>query len=218
MREKERKLLSRIESRRREVIAETDQLTAEQLTFRPTPNAWSALDVIEHLVKVEEGIASRVRPRETRGLVEAAKVKVALGIMRVVFAVRGRIRGARAGGPAARRGDAQRPREPVGGGAGGVEGAAGGARRSGLVTADDASPAARPAHAIRVPGLHSSAHGASPAADRADQAGANVSTVMLSSVMLSSRAVMLSSRAKRGILPAPARSLASLGMTVQPPG
>ena len=92
MREKERKLLSRIESRRREVIAEADQLTAEQLTFRPTPNAWSALDVIEHLVKVEEGIASRVRPREARGLVEAAKVKVALGIMRVVFAVGGRIR------------------------------------------------------------------------------------------------------------------------------
>jgi uncharacterized damage-inducible protein DinB len=92
MREKERMLLSRIESRRREVIAEADQLTAEQLTFRPTPNAWSALDVIEHLVKVEEGIASRVRPMEARGLVEAAKVKAALGIMRVVFAVGGRIR------------------------------------------------------------------------------------------------------------------------------
>jgi uncharacterized damage-inducible protein DinB len=92
MREKERKLLSRIESRHREVIAEVDQLTTEQLTFRSTPNAWSALDVIEHLVKVEEGIASRVRPREARGLVEAAKVKAALGIMRVVFAVGGRIR------------------------------------------------------------------------------------------------------------------------------
>jgi hypothetical protein len=43
-------------------------------------------------VKVEEGIASRMRPREARGLVEAAKVKAALGIMRVVFAVRGRIK------------------------------------------------------------------------------------------------------------------------------
>jgi uncharacterized damage-inducible protein DinB len=92
MREKERKLLARIESHRREIVAEADRLTAEQLTFRPAPNAWSALDVLEHLVKVEEAIAPRVRPREPRGLVEAARTKAALGLMRVLFMIRRRIR------------------------------------------------------------------------------------------------------------------------------
>jgi uncharacterized damage-inducible protein DinB len=92
MREKERKLFARAESRRREMVAEADRLTAEQLTFRTAPNAWSPLDVIEHLVKVEEAIASRAQPREPRGLVEAARVKGALGIMRVLFTFRGRIK------------------------------------------------------------------------------------------------------------------------------
>jgi DinB superfamily len=92
MREKEQRLFARIESHRREIIAEADQLTAEQLTFRPTPNAWSALDVVEHLVKVEEAIAERARPREPRGPVETVRAKAALGLMRVLFLARGRIR------------------------------------------------------------------------------------------------------------------------------
>jgi DinB superfamily len=90
MREKEQRLLARIETRRRELMAEADSLSAEQLTFRPAPNSWSALEVIEHLVKVEEAIASRIRPREARGLIETARTKAALGAMYVVFAVRGR--------------------------------------------------------------------------------------------------------------------------------
>lgn len=92
MRDKELKLLGRLVRRRQELMAEADRLTAEQLTFRPAPNAWSALDVIEHLVKVEEAIASRVRPREPRRLVEAVRAKAALGIMTVLFALRGRVK------------------------------------------------------------------------------------------------------------------------------
>ena len=76
MREKERKLLARVESRRLEMVTEADRLSAEQLTFRPAPHAWSALDVLEHLVKVEEGIASRLRPREPRKPLETVKAKV----------------------------------------------------------------------------------------------------------------------------------------------
>jgi uncharacterized damage-inducible protein DinB len=92
MREKERRLFARIETRCRELMAEADALSAEQLTFRPAPNSWSALDVIEHLVKVEEAIASRVRPREPRGLIETARTKAVLGAMYVVFGVRGRVK------------------------------------------------------------------------------------------------------------------------------
>ena len=92
MRQKEQKLFARIESRRREIVAEADRLTADQLTFRPAPNAWSALDVLEHLVKIEEAIAARVRPREPRRLGEAVRAKTALVIMRVLFLARGRIK------------------------------------------------------------------------------------------------------------------------------
>ena len=92
MREKEQKLFAKIESHRREIIAEADRLTAEQLTFRPAPNAWSALDVLEHLVKVEEAIAARVRPREPRSPLETVRTKAAIGIMRVLFVARSRIR------------------------------------------------------------------------------------------------------------------------------
>jgi DinB superfamily len=92
MREKERKLLARVETHRREIIAEADRLTADQLTFRPAPNAWSALEVLEHLVKVEEAIAARVRPREPRGPLETVRAKAALCLMRVLFVARRRIR------------------------------------------------------------------------------------------------------------------------------
>jgi hypothetical protein len=92
MREKELKLLVKLENRRRELMAEADQMSAEQLTFRPEPNAWSSLDILEHLVKVEEEIAARVRPRPPRRLSEAAKAKAALGAMWVLFGVRARIK------------------------------------------------------------------------------------------------------------------------------
>lgn len=92
MRDKERKLFDRIESRRRELLAEADRLGAEQLTFRPEPNAWSTLDVLEHLVKVEEAIAERVRVREPRSLREAARAKAALAAMRLVFGLRRRVK------------------------------------------------------------------------------------------------------------------------------
>jgi uncharacterized damage-inducible protein DinB len=87
MREKEWNLLARIETRRRELLAEADRLTVEQLTFRPTPNDWSALEVLEHLVKVEEAIAPRIRPRDPRTLMEAARVKAAIRAMRLAAGV-----------------------------------------------------------------------------------------------------------------------------------
>jgi hypothetical protein len=92
VREKESTLLERLERRRRELLAIVDALPAERLTFRPAPGRWSPLDIVEHLVKVEEAIAPRVRPREPRGLVETAKVKAALGLLRVVFGLRARIK------------------------------------------------------------------------------------------------------------------------------
>jgi hypothetical protein len=92
MRPKEHHLLTKLEHRRRQVLQDVDGLTADQLTFRPAPGSWSALDIIEHLVKVEEAIAPRVRLRPPRTLAETARARAALAAMRVVFAVRGRIK------------------------------------------------------------------------------------------------------------------------------
>ncbi len=92
MRAREQKLLTRFENRRREMLAEVDRLSPEQLTFRPAPGAWSTLDVIEHLVKVDEAIVSRSRPREPRSLRETARAKATLLAMRVVFALRRRVK------------------------------------------------------------------------------------------------------------------------------
>ena len=92
MREREAKLLARVDARRRELMAEAEELRAEQLTFRPAPGAWSSLDVLEHLVKVEEEIASRVRPRGPRSLRDAARTRAMLLLTFVAFGVRRRIK------------------------------------------------------------------------------------------------------------------------------
>ena len=92
MRDRERNLLAKIHRRRSELMAMADALSAEQLTFRPAPEAWSALDVIEHLVKVEEAIAYHTKPRSPRTLLETAQTRGKLGIMRLLFAVGWRIR------------------------------------------------------------------------------------------------------------------------------
>lgn len=92
MRDKERKLTTKIDARRRALLAEVDAMTADQLVFRPAPGSWSALDVVEHLVKVEEGILSRIRQREPRTRREALRAKGALALMTVYFAVGRRLK------------------------------------------------------------------------------------------------------------------------------
>lgn len=92
MRKREEKLLARVEKRRRKLMAEAEELTVDQLTFRPAPGCWSALDVLEHLVRVQEGIAPRIRPREPRGIVEAARARAALVLMFAATGLRRRLR------------------------------------------------------------------------------------------------------------------------------
>jgi uncharacterized damage-inducible protein DinB len=92
VRDKERKLLANIHRRRGELMAIADALSAEQLTFRPAVDCWSALEVVEHLVKVEEAIAYHVKPRSPRTLLEAAQTRAKLGIMCLLFAVGGRVK------------------------------------------------------------------------------------------------------------------------------
>jgi uncharacterized damage-inducible protein DinB len=77
---------------RQAVLAEANGLSAEELVHRPGAGAWSVLDVIEHLVRVEEAILSRVRKRDPRTWREAARARLALAVISVLFLLGRRFR------------------------------------------------------------------------------------------------------------------------------
>jgi hypothetical protein len=87
MRVRSRRLLDRIDRQRRALLAEVDELGPEQLVFRPREGDWSALDVVEHLVRVEEAIISRVKQRPPRTWREAARARLSLELISVYFLV-----------------------------------------------------------------------------------------------------------------------------------
>ncbi len=80
-----RRLSDRIDHQRRALLAEVDELTPEQLVFRPAEGSWSVLEVVEHLVRVDEGIVSRVNKRRPRTWGEAARARLSLQLMSVYF-------------------------------------------------------------------------------------------------------------------------------------
>jgi hypothetical protein len=45
-----------LESQKRVLLSQVDGWSLDRLTYRPAPNAWSAIQVFDHLVKTEEGI------------------------------------------------------------------------------------------------------------------------------------------------------------------
>jgi hypothetical protein len=79
------RLLDRIDRERRGLLAEVDELDPKQLVFRPGKGSWSALEVVEHLVKVEEAILSRRKQREPRTWREAVRGRLSLELMSVAF-------------------------------------------------------------------------------------------------------------------------------------
>ena len=85
-------LLDRIEHERQAVLADVNELGSEQLVFRPEAGSWSALEVVEHLVKVEEGIVSHVKKREPRTWGEAARGRLSLEVVSVCFRLGRRLR------------------------------------------------------------------------------------------------------------------------------
>ncbi len=92
MRARARRQLDSIDRQRRALLAEVDELGSEQLVFRPAAASWSALEVVEHLVKVEEGILSRVRKREPRTWREAVRGRLSLELISLYFILGRRFR------------------------------------------------------------------------------------------------------------------------------
>jgi uncharacterized damage-inducible protein DinB len=53
-------LVSYLEQSRTSLLASVEGRTAEELARRPGPDAWSALEILDHLSLVERGIAARL--------------------------------------------------------------------------------------------------------------------------------------------------------------
>jgi DinB superfamily len=86
------RLLDRIDHERCTVLDLVGGLGAEQLVFRPEPSSWSALEVVEHLMKVEDAIATRVKPRPPRTWREAVRGRVSLELLSLFFLLRRRFK------------------------------------------------------------------------------------------------------------------------------
>jgi uncharacterized damage-inducible protein DinB len=87
-----RNLLDRLARLRQAVLAEANGLSGEELVHRPETGAWSVLDVVEHLVRVEEAILSRVRKRDPRTWREAVRARLALVLISASFVIGRRFR------------------------------------------------------------------------------------------------------------------------------
>jgi uncharacterized damage-inducible protein DinB len=85
MTQRTRRLLDTLGQHRSMLLDDLARLDAEQLTFRPTPASWSTLDIVEHLVKVEEAILGRLKSRPVRTWREAFRAKASMAVMRVYF-------------------------------------------------------------------------------------------------------------------------------------
>lgn len=59
--------LDKLERQKHEVLSEASKLSSTDLRFRPDPRAWTALDVLDHLVKVEEASLQSVRKHLPKG-------------------------------------------------------------------------------------------------------------------------------------------------------
>ncbi|MGI9040942.1 MAG: DinB family protein [Gemmatimonadales bacterium] len=66
--------VERMERQRAALLLEVAALSPAQLRFHPDPDSWCPLDVVEHLVRVEEAILRRAaeRPR-ARSLAQAVR-------------------------------------------------------------------------------------------------------------------------------------------------
>lgn len=85
--------LARLERQRTEVLGSLHGLGPAQLRFRPTPDSWNLLDVIEHLVLIEErilgGLGTRPGPLP---ILERMRVGAGFALLTVWLRGGGRIR------------------------------------------------------------------------------------------------------------------------------
>lgn len=63
-----RRRFDKLERQKCEVLSVLARLSTPQLYFRPTPGAWCALEVLDHLIRVEESTLQTVREHLPNGI------------------------------------------------------------------------------------------------------------------------------------------------------
>jgi hypothetical protein len=86
LRQLERRI-DRLERQRAALLRELNAMTPGRLVFHPAPGSWSALDLVEHLVVVEEAVLRGIPDRPpTRSLADSARAAVVLPLLYLSFA------------------------------------------------------------------------------------------------------------------------------------
>lgn len=87
--------MDRVELKREALLSAAEALTEDELTRRPEPDAWSALEILEHLVLAEDGVvgdlsgdAATERRKGRRSLKDRVLYRVVMFILRFGIPVR----------------------------------------------------------------------------------------------------------------------------------
>ncbi len=70
------KQLHRLERQRNELAGRLSGWSAERLRRRPSPQVWSALDIVDHLVRVDSGILGAIRGNLVRPTVISVRDQI----------------------------------------------------------------------------------------------------------------------------------------------
>jgi hypothetical protein len=85
--------IGRLEQQRAALLRELHGMRPARLAFHPAPASWSALDLVEHLVLVEEAVLRGIPDRPTtRSLADSARAAMVLPVLYLAFARGGRLR------------------------------------------------------------------------------------------------------------------------------
>jgi hypothetical protein len=86
LRQLERRI-GRLERQRAALLGELQGMKPARLAFHPAPGSWSALDLVEHLVLVEEAVLRGIPDRPpTRSLADSARAAMVLPLLYLTFA------------------------------------------------------------------------------------------------------------------------------------
>jgi DinB superfamily len=81
-----RRRLDRMEHQRSALLEDVARLRDAQLAFRPAPGSWCPLDVVEHLVRVEEAVVLRVpQLPPSRTLAQGLRAAGSMALLRLTF-------------------------------------------------------------------------------------------------------------------------------------
>ena len=85
--------IDRLARQRAALLRELHTMKPSRLVFHPAPGSWSALDLVEHLVLVEEAVLRGIPDRPpTRSLADSARAAVVLPLLYLTFARGARLR------------------------------------------------------------------------------------------------------------------------------